>query len=230
MLNVSVFSFLFPVHFLFPISSAFLSFYLYFKIVFLGQAEKRTNPLHVATKKGDIKVIKLVLPCYEIDSLDESGQTPLMLAAAVGKKAAFEMLMNNHADPYLKCPLGDCLLHFAAEGGNTHILTRLLSLNFDVNQRNDAGVTPLATAAICGKQRAFDLLLENEANEFLMSKDGYSVLHFAAFAGIVPIIEKLISRGLDPNLEDCFGNTPLIMATEQSKSDAVEYLLSIGAR
>ena len=153
-----------------------------------------------------------------------------MLAAAVGNKAAFQMLMQNHANTRLKCPLGDCLLHFAAEGGNKHILRHLLSLNLDVNQRNDVGVTPLATAAILGKQGAFDLLLENKANEFLISKDGYSVLHFAAFAGIVPIIRKLISRGLDPNLEDRSGSTPLITATQASKSEAVEYLLSIGAR
>ena len=85
MLNVSVFSFLFPVHFLFPISSAFLSFYLYFKIVFLGQADNRTNPLHVAAKKGNIKMIELVLPYFDINSINKFGETPLMLAAANGK-------------------------------------------------------------------------------------------------------------------------------------------------
>ncbi|KAM7447031.1 hypothetical protein ABFA07_004677 [Porites harrisoni] len=194
------------------------------------QAEKRTNPLHVAAKKGNIKMIRLMLPRFEIDSLDECGRTPLMLAATFGKKAAFGMLIRNGADPHLKCSFGECLLHFAAEGGNTHILRHLLLLNLDVNQRNDVGVTPLATAAIWGKQRAFKLLLENNANEFLISKDGYSVLHFAAFNGSVPIIRKLILRGLDPNLEDRFGITPLITAAEESKCEAVQYLVSIGAK
>ena len=208
----------------------FFLFYLYFKIVFLGQAEKRTNPLHVAAEKGDIKMIGLVLPRFEIDSLDERGQTPLMLAATFGKKAAFEMLIQNDANPYLKCSLGDCLLHFAAAGGNPHILEYLLSLDLDVNQRNGVGVTPLATAAIYGKQRAFELLLDKKADPFLTKKDGDSVLHFAACGGSVPIISKLISLGLDKNLEDPFGRTPLITATKYRKYEAVRYLLSIEAK
>ena len=208
----------------------FFLFYLYFKIVFLGQAEKRTNPLHVAAEKGDIKMIELVLPRFEIDSLDERGQTPLMLAATFGKKAAFEMLIQNDANPYLKCSLGDCLLHFAAAGGNPHILEYLLSRDLDVNQRNGVGVTPLATAAIYGKQRAFELLLDKKADPFLTKKDGDSVLHFAACGGSVPIISKLISLGLDKNLEDPFGRTPLITATKCRKYEAVRYLLSIEAK
>ena len=208
----------------------FFLFYLYFKIVFLGQAEKRTNPLHVAAKKGDITMIGLVLPHFEIDSLDESGQTPLMLAATFGEKAAFEMLIRNGADPYLKCSFGECLLHFAAQGGNPDILGYLLSRDLDVNQRNGVGVTPLATAAIWGNQRAFELLLDKKADPFLTKIDGESVLHFAAFGGSVPIISKLISLGLDKNLEDSFGSTPLITATNYSKYDAVRYLLSIEAK
>ena len=112
-------------------------------------------------------MIELMLRLFEIDSLDEYGQTPLMLAAAVGEEAAFETLIRNRANPYLKCSLGECLLHFAAQGGNPHILRYLLSLNLNVNERDNIGVTPLATAAICGKQSAFELLLEKKADPFL---------------------------------------------------------------
>lgn len=229
-LNVSVFTFPFPVHFLFPISSAFLSFYMYFKIVFLGQAEKKTNALHVAARNGNIKMIDILLPHYDINSINESGETPLMLAAANGKEAAFEMLIQRDDKSHLEGPFGQHLLHFAAEGGNPHILRHLLSLNVDVNQRNGVGVTPLATAAIYGNQSAFELLLEKKADPFLTIKDGYSVLHFAAYGGSVPIISKLISLGLDKDFEGPLGDTPLIKATEANKHEAVQYLLSIEAK
>ena len=230
MLKVSVFAFLFPVHFFFPIFSAFLSFYLYFKIVFLGQAEKRTNALHVAAKNGNIEMIKLVLPHFDINSIDESGETPLILAAAHGKYAAVQMLIQNAADPHLECSFGQCLLHFAAEGGNPHILRYLLSFNLDVNHRNCVGVTPLATAAIYGNEHAFNLLLKQNADLSSITEDGYNVLHFAAFGGSVPIISKLISLGFDKDLEDPFGITPLTKAAENNRYEAVRYLLSIKAK
>lgn len=203
---------------------------MYFKIVFLGQAEKITNALHVAAKNGGIKMIGIVLPHFDINSINEFGETPLMLAATYGKEAAFEMLIQNGAKPHLEGPFGQHLLHFAAEGGNPHILRYLLSLDLDVNQRNGVGVTPLAIAALHGKQSAFELLLEKKADPFLTIKDGYSVLHFAASGGSVPIISKLISLGLDKNLKDPRGKTPLISATEDNRYEAVQYLLSIEAK
>ena len=176
-------------------------------------------------------MIGILLRHFNINSINEFGETPLMLAAAHGKEAAFLMLLQKGADSKLEDPYGQHLLHFAAEGGNERILEEvLLRKNVNVNKRNCVGVTPLAIAALYGKQRAFELLLENEAKPFLTIKDGYSVLHFAASGGSVPIISKLISLGLDKNLKDPLGKIPLIHAAEDNRHEAIRYLLSIEAK
>ena len=40
----------------------------------------------------------------------------------------------------------------------------------------------------------------------------------------------MLSRGLDINLKDRYGKTPLMMAKDEGKNEAVIYLLSKGGR
>ena len=68
------------------------------------------------------------------------------------KQNAFDILIQNGADPSLKDNDGSSLIHSAAEGGNTSIIIKLLSPGLDVDSRNNDGVTPLMTAAIGDKQ------------------------------------------------------------------------------
>ena len=114
-----------------------------------------------------------------------------MTAADYGKQNAFEMLIQNGADPSLKTKTGSSLLHFAAQGGNTSIISKLLSLGLDVASRSNYGVTPLMTAANFDKQNAFQMLIQNGADPSLKIKNGSSLLHIAAQGGNTSIIEKL---------------------------------------
>ena len=68
------------------------------------------------------------------------------------KQNAFDILIQNGADPSLEDIDESSLIHSAAEGGNTSIIIKLLSLGLDVDSRNNDGVTPLMTAAIGNKQ------------------------------------------------------------------------------
>ena len=86
---------------------------------------------------------------------------------------------------------GFSLLHFAAQGGNTSIINKLLSLGLDVDSRSSTGVTPLMTAALDGKKGAFETLLQRGADSSLKDSDGVYDLHFAAEGGDTFIITKL---------------------------------------
>ena len=121
-----------------------------------------------------------------------------MTAASSDKQNAFEMLIQNGADPSSKSNSGSSLLHFAAQGGNTSIINKLLSLGLDVDSRNNAGATPLMTAAYCDKQNAVKMLIQNGADPSLKDKRGFRhLLHSGAKSGNTSIINKLLSLGLD---------------------------------
>ena len=111
--------------------------------------------LHAAASFGNTEVIELILSQgFHLDSRNRKGVTPLMTAALNDEQNAFEILIQNGADPSFKDNDGFSLLHCAAEGGNTSIIIKLLSLGLDVDSRNNGGVTPLMTAALNDKQNA----------------------------------------------------------------------------
>ena len=69
-----------------------------------------------------------------------------MTAADYGKQNAFEMLIQNGADPPLKTKTGSSLLHFAAQSGNTCIINELSSLDLNIHLKDVYGKTPLTRA------------------------------------------------------------------------------------
>ena len=82
-----------------------------------------------------------------VNSRNNIVVTPLMTAAIGDKESAFEMVIQSGADPSLKDNKEFSMLHSAAQGGNTPIINKLLSLGVDIDSRDDIGVTPLMTAA-----------------------------------------------------------------------------------
>lgn len=97
--------------------------------------------LHKATQGGtDTSIVnELSSLGLERDSRNNHGVTPLMAAACCGKQSSFELLLQHGADASLKDNLGNCLLHWAAQGRDTSIINKMLWLGLDVNSRNNAG-------------------------------------------------------------------------------------------
>ena len=105
-------------------------------------------------------------------------------------------MIQNGADPSFKDYNGFSVLHSAAQGGNTSIISKLLSLGLDVDSRDNGGVTLLMTAAVNDKQNAFEILIQNSADPSFKDNNGFSVLHSAAQGGNTCIINKLLQLGL----------------------------------
>ena len=61
---------------------------------------------------------------------------------------------------------------------------------------------PLLAAAMFGDAEAVDLLLEFGADVHALDGDGISALHRAVQSGSLPVVDRLLRAGADPNLRD----------------------------
>ena len=94
----------------------------------------------------------------------------------------------------------------------------------DVNQRNYAGLTPLAIASERGPLSVVKMLVSRGADVNMRSSYGITPLITATAAQNVDIAKYLISKGADASLEDDFGRSPLIYAMDFDNPQMVSVL------
>ena len=108
----------------------------------------------------------------------------------------------------------------------------LVAHGCDLEQRRHEGLTPLMMAAARGNVAMVEFLIA--CGSILTARDDYgqNVLHFAADARDHLIITRCLDAGLDPNIADDLGRTPLHILFDgsySSRPDLVALLLSRGA-
>ncbi|KAH0537440.1 hypothetical protein FGG08_005748 [Glutinoglossum americanum] len=93
--------------------------------------------------------------------------------------------------------------------------------------------TPLQWAAFVDRKNEFITLMKHGADPFKITPSGRNLLHQAAESGTTDVIEYLLSEryheaGLDINLHDIWGETPLYIAVAKTPA-LVSLLLQCGA-
>ena len=196
----------------------------------MSEDNKELNQLHSAEKEGDVTEMKSTLPrWFSVDSRNATGRTPLMNAALKGNVQAVKSMIKRGADPSLTDYKGWNMLHFAAEGGDTDIISLIHTHLPNIDSKTDDGDTPLMLAALNGKLHAVKWFLEKGATVACEDKIGWNTLHSAAKGGDTDII-SLIHTHL-PNIESKTGegHTPLMVAAFNGKLHAVKWFLEKGA-
>ena len=175
-------------------------------------------------------VLSLDIP-VTVNSVDEDGHTPLMVAAAEGNKQAVDFLLSKGADPSLRTLTGRNLLHAAVEGGNVSIMETVLSLDIPVtvNSVDKDGHTSLMIAATSNNLETLEFLLSNGADPSLENEKGRNVLFFSAGYGCTDVIQRLLSFDVDINSRDDEGHTSLMCSAAMAKSEALNCFLEKGA-
>jgi len=126
--------------------------------------------------------------------------------------------------------------------GNTPLLLAVLSDKYesvalllyakaDPNIPNNNNILPIHEAVRLGNITTFNLLVEAQANLFILTENGYSLLHIAAQYGRIGILEYLISHfpeflSDDLVLKDNNGFTALHYASLNGNDQCVKSLIS----
>ena len=191
----------------------------------------------------------------DVDARTDEGETPCMTAALRGEKEMLEVLFALSADPHAVDSHGSNLIDLAAAGGHSEIvkllsemgvqennplhvaagtgnllrLKQLLKNGHKVNARDGFGATPLLIAIVSGNMEVVQFLLSKGADPMIEAKDGYTLMHGAAFSGSKQMVRLALSFGLEINPRyGKDGITPVDVAEDEK--EALPYLRSFGGK
>ncbi|XP_048248982.1 serine/threonine-protein phosphatase 6 regulatory ankyrin repeat subunit B-like isoform X2 [Haliotis rufescens] len=195
-------------------------------IIHLACMAGHANTLTVL-KEHDIKLFNDELKDKVMNSTDNEGRTPLMVAALTGSNDCYEVLQSI-SNKKTKDYNGDDIVHLACKGGNEAIVQHLVSPS-NVNTRGQYGLTPVMMAAFEGHQSVFDLLVSKNADLTLVDNNGDSLLHNACYGGNTAIVQYLVSPS-NVNTRGQNGWTPVMMAAfkgDQSVFDLISKIADL---
>jgi cytohesin len=222
---------------------------LFAGLVLSGCAAQAPPELFTAVKEGDLDYTKTILeenPKF-VNSKDESGYTPLILAARMGNKDLCETLIAKGADLEAQGQYGTAL-HEAANGNHKDIVELLIKNGANVNARDKSGNTPLYYASTFGwgskrNKNDWDIarsLVSNGAEVNMKPGSDDTPLHSAALYAPEEIVSLFLDNGANVNVRlsslgwprrPNSGPAPLHNACMRADKDAevVELIIAAGA-
>jgi ankyrin repeat protein len=196
-----------------------------------------TNYLHFAAGSGSKEVydyLLTVLPGEEQEKTIDN-ETMIHFAATSGNLGFFKYMLTRGFSINEKDKYGRSVIHFSK---SEDILEYILDeFSFDVNEKDDQGMTPLFSVfKINDKEeriKSLSLLIEKGADVNTQTKAGTSPIHEAASIGDYDCVKLLIDNGIDVNVRDSLNSTALhVLAGSKNIEEhpkVVKLLLDSGA-
>ncbi|OLP75110.1 Ankyrin repeat domain-containing protein 50, partial [Symbiodinium microadriaticum] len=145
-----------------------------------GTDEDGRSPLHHASQRGDVAIVRLLLEAGADKNLaDNEGYTALMTASMQGETEVARVLLDVGADANLANNRGSTALMFSVYGG-IEISRMLLAAGADKNSANNQGSTALTMASFFGFVEVARLLQDSAADEDLSDHGGDAALRLAS--------------------------------------------------
>ena len=189
--------------------------------------------LQGGSSMGNHEIVKLLLDNgADINSYDGNGRTALHEASCRGGKTLVELLLKSGADINSRDLYGRTALMTAVDQGHLSVVELLLADARIIGGREDILHRPATFYAARARQG-------NDALQFLLAKTdidpnhcdyyGSSALSIAVRNGHKETVESLLSiPGINAEVEDSFGRTPMWWATRTEQPHLMKLLEDIG--
>ena len=142
-----------------------------------AQTDEQETPIMTATLRGQVETVETLLALSaDPHAVDKYGSNLMDLAGASGNKKLVQLFKKLGVK--VSYPL-----HLAAGTGDFASIKSLLEDGRSINEQDSFGATPLLVATVAGREDMVIYLLEHSADPQIEAKDGYSLLHGAAFSG-----------------------------------------------
>ncbi|XP_046572753.1 ankyrin-1-like [Haliotis rubra] len=192
------------------------------------------NILHYACAGGHVDMIKYVLSLskVDIDSTANAGLTPVMVAASLGNREMFDILMSKACDVSLATRSGSNILHMGCCGGHLEMVKYIISQDLvDINSRRWDKKTPLLISAKLGHGEMFEFIASRGGNMSMMTKAGKNSLHLLCKFGNIEVVKFVLSKDLlDINAKTKKGETAAMIAKRSRNTQVYDFLVSHGGQ
>jgi ankyrin repeat protein len=180
--------------------------------------------------KGDLaNVVMFVNAGMSVDTLNDRGWTPLMVALFEGQEKVALFLIKRGADPFFCDSAGYRPIHWAAFHGYVTVIRELAQRGANLSIKTNFGWPPLLQAAARGYAVAVDTLAELGANVDICDNEGWTALHKACANGHEEVVAMLLLHGAKVSQPHSDGRTPLHVAIELGQRTIAAMLLKAGA-
>jgi len=163
----------------------------------------------------------------DVNTVDRSGNSLLILAATNGNKTLVEFLLAHRAKLGVRNQVGDTALMVASLKGHLEIVQLLVNAQAEINQ---TGWTALHYAVFEGQDEIVKFLLQKGADINAKAPNHMTALMLAAKNGNEKVVKTLLSAQADPNLATEAGETALKLAITAKHDEVVKLLRAAGAK
>jgi len=156
-------------------------------------------------------------------AFSQTAYERMIQAVEDGEFKEVKLLLDRGMDPNTTDPRGNSILMIAARKGEAEIVSLLVKRRANVGQRSPLGDTALLMASLNGDLRVIRTLLT--AGGELNPKQGWSPLHYAAFAGKADAVRLFLDVGAEKDQPAPNGYTPLMLAARNGHLEAAKAIL-----
>ena len=185
------------------------------------------NALHLAVQEKHADMVQVLIDAgADIETKNDEGRSPLLLASSLGDLTIVTKLVKAGADVRDTDAERHTCLIFAACFGHTDVVRYLVSLpEVDLNHQGSNNQTALYLSVREKHSDVVQVLIDAGADIETKNDEGCSPLLEAIFLGELTIVTKLVKAGADVRAADAERNTCLHLAAYHGHTDAVRYLV-----
>ncbi|HJR71536.1 MAG TPA: ankyrin repeat domain-containing protein, partial [Gammaproteobacteria bacterium] len=209
-----------------------------------------STPLQWAVYEGDVAEVRRLLDAgADVSLANDYGATPMGLAAEVANTEILKLLLDAGADVESPNAEGQTALLLVARTGNVDAAKLLLERGAAVDAREAwGGQTPLMWASARRHPEMIELLIgsgaaadarstvrdyqrhvQAEGRPKSLDTGGFTPLLYAARENCIACVDVLLKHGVDIDLPDPDGVTPLHVAIMNANWDLAKRLIDAGA-